>query len=57
MSAEVHAKLIALLSAVEELKGKEAALKAERVRDLDQIAVSEAEVARCNDELSDIRGS
>jgi outer membrane murein-binding lipoprotein Lpp len=55
MTVEIHDKLFALLSEVDELKSKEAALKAEKIRHLDQIAASEAEVARCNRELDDIR--
>jgi chromosome segregation ATPase len=54
MTVEVHDKLIALLAEVDELKGKEAALRADKARHLEQIAESENEVSRCNDELSDI---
>ena len=55
MSVEIHDKLIDLLAAVDELKTKEAELKSEKQRHLEQIAQSESEVSRCNDELSDIR--
>jgi chromosome segregation ATPase len=55
MTVEIHDKLIALLAVVDELKTKEAALKAGKQRHLEQIAQSEGEVGRCNDELSDIR--
>jgi chromosome segregation ATPase len=55
MTVEIHDKLIALLAGVEELKTKEAALKAEKTRHLEQIAQSEGEVGRCNVELDDIR--
>jgi hypothetical protein len=55
MTVEIHDKLIALLAVVDELKTKEAALKADKQRHLEQIAQSEGEVGRCNDELSDIR--
>jgi uncharacterized coiled-coil DUF342 family protein len=55
MSVEIHDKLIALLTEVEELKGKEAGLKAERVRHSEQITLAEGEVARCNSELDDVR--
>jgi hypothetical protein len=46
---EIHDKLIALLAEVEEFKSKEAQLH------LEQIAQSEGDVQKCNDELSDIR--
>ena len=52
---EIHATLIALLANVNELRSKEAALKSEKQRHLEQIAQSEGEVCRCNDELSAIR--
>ena len=55
MTVEIHDKLIALLAEVDELKSKEAQLKSEKTRHLEQIAQSEGEVSRCNDELSDIR--
>ena len=55
MSVEIHDKLIALLTEVDELKTKEAELKSEKQRHSEQIAKSENEVSRCNDELSDIR--
>jgi chromosome segregation ATPase len=55
MTVEIHGKLIALLGEVDELKTKEAALKSEKQRHLEQIGQSEGEVSRCNDELSDIR--
>jgi chromosome segregation ATPase len=55
MTVEIHDKLIALLTEVDELKTKEAALKAEKARHLEQIAECEGEVSRCNEELSDIR--
>jgi chromosome segregation ATPase len=55
MSVEIHDKLIALLTEVDELKTKEAELKSEQQRHLEQIAQSEGEVNRCHDELSDIR--
>jgi chromosome segregation ATPase len=55
MSVELHDKLIRLLSEVDEFKAKEGELKAERQRHQDQIASSEAEVTRCNQELDDIR--
>ena len=55
MTVEIHDKLIALLSDVDELKSKEAQLKSEKQRHLEQIAQSEGEVSRCNDELSDTR--
>ena len=37
------------------LKSQEAQLKSEKTRHLHQIAESEGEVSRCNNELSDIR--
>jgi predicted nuclease with TOPRIM domain len=43
-----------LLAGVAELKTKEAELKLEKQRLLEQIAKSEGEVNRCNGELSDI---
>jgi chromosome segregation ATPase len=55
MSVEIHDKLIALLAEVDELKTKEAGLKTDKARHLEQIGQSEGEVSRCNDELSDIR--
>jgi hypothetical protein len=55
MTAEIHDKLIALLAGVGELKTREVGLKAEKARHVEQIAESEGEVSRCNDELSDIR--
>jgi hypothetical protein len=55
MTVEIHDKLIALLAEVGELKSKEAALKAEKTRHLEQIALSESEVSRCNGELDEIR--
>jgi chromosome segregation ATPase len=55
MRHQIHDKLIALLAEVDELKTKEAQLKSEKTRHLEQIAESEGEVSRCNDELSDIR--
>jgi hypothetical protein len=53
MTVETRAK--PLLAEVDELKSKEAAVKSEKQRHLEQIAQSEGEVSRCNDELSDIR--
>jgi hypothetical protein len=47
MTVEIHAKLITLLAQVDELKSKEAALKSEKQRHLEQIAQSEGEVSRC----------
>ena len=55
MTVEIHDKVIALLAGVDELKSKEAQLKSEKQRHLEQIAESEGEVSRCSDELSDIR--
>ena len=55
MTVEIHDRLIALLAGVDELKTKEAQLKSEKTRHLEQIAQSEGEVSRCNYELSDIR--
>jgi chromosome segregation ATPase len=55
MTAEIHDKLIALLAEVEEIKGREAQLKLEKSRHLEQIAQPENEVSRCDDELGDIR--
>jgi chromosome segregation ATPase len=55
MTVEIHDKLIALLAAVDELKTKEAELKSEKTRHLEQIAQSEGEVSRCIDELDSIR--
>jgi hypothetical protein len=55
VSVEIHDKLIALLGEVDELKTKEAQLKSEKTRHMEQIAQSEGEVNRCNDELSGIR--
>ena len=40
MTVEIHAKLITLLAEVDELKGKEAQLKSEKTRHLEQIALS-----------------
>ena len=55
MTVEIHAKLITLLAEVDELKSREAQFKPEKTRHLEQIAQSEIEVSRCNDELDDIR--
>ena len=55
MSVEIHDKLIALLAGVGELKNREVALQADKVRHLEQIAQSESDVKKCNDELEDIR--
>jgi uncharacterized coiled-coil DUF342 family protein len=55
MSVEIHDKLIALLATVDELRTREAGLKSEKVRHLEQIAASETEVARCNGELDEVR--
>ena len=55
MTVEIHAKWITLLAEVDELKSKEAALKSEKQRHLEQIAQSEGEVCRCNDGLSEVR--
>jgi predicted nuclease with TOPRIM domain len=55
MSVEIHDKLIALLAEVEELRTKEAALKAEKARQLEAIATAEGEVSRCNGELDEVR--
>jgi hypothetical protein len=55
MTVESHDKRIALLAEVDGLKGKEAQLKSEKTRHLEQIAQSEGEVSRSNDELGDIR--
>ena len=55
VSVEIHDKLIALLSSVEEFKQKEGELRAEKGRHLEQIAASESEVRRCDGELGDIR--
>jgi uncharacterized coiled-coil DUF342 family protein len=55
MSKEIHDKLVALLAEVDELKTKEAQLKAEKTRHLEQIAQSESETQRCDNELNDIR--
>jgi hypothetical protein len=57
VTVEIHDKLIALLAEVDELKGKETQLKSEKTRHLEQIALSEGEVARCNGELDEIRES
>ena len=55
MSVEIHDKLIALLAEVGQLRTKEAALKAEKLRHSEQITQSEVEVVRCNGELADVR--
>jgi hypothetical protein len=55
MSVEIHDSLIALLAEVAALKEKEGALKADKQRQQETIAAAEGEVARCNDELGDIR--
>jgi hypothetical protein len=47
MTVENHDKLIALLAGIDELKIKEAQLKSEKQRHLEQIAQSEGEVSRC----------
>ena len=54
---EIHSNqsLIALLAGVDDLKSKEAQLKSEKTRHLEQIAQSEGDVQKCNDELNDIR--
>jgi hypothetical protein len=52
MSKEIHDKLIALLAEVDELKTKEAQLKGEKTRHLEQIAQSEGETQRCDNELT-----
>jgi hypothetical protein len=53
MTVEIHDKLIALLAGVDVLKIKEAQLKSEKTRHLDQIAQSEGDVQKCNDEPDD----
>jgi hypothetical protein len=55
MIVEIHAKLVTLLAEVDELKSKEAAVKSEKQRHFEQIAQSEGDVQKCNDELGDIR--
>ena len=55
MSVEIHDKLTALLTEVDELKTKETELKSEKQRHLEHIAQSEGEVSRCSGELNDIR--
>jgi chromosome segregation ATPase len=55
MSVEIHDRMIKLLSSVEEFKQKEIELKGEKQRHQEQIAASEAEVRRCDEELGDIR--
>ena len=55
MTVEIHDKLINLLAEVDALKTNEAQLRSERARQLDLITASEADVARCDNELSDIR--
>jgi chromosome segregation ATPase len=55
MTVEIHDRLIALLAGVDELKTREAQLKSEKTRHLEQIAQCEGDVERCNDELSDVR--
>jgi hypothetical protein len=55
MTVEIHAKLTTRLAEVDELRSKEAALKAEKLRNSEQIAQSEGDVSRCNDELDGIR--
>jgi hypothetical protein len=57
MTVAIHDKLIALLAEVDELKTKEAGLKTDKARHLEQIAQSEGDVSRCNDELDGIRES
>jgi hypothetical protein len=52
---KIYDQLFALSAEVGELKTKEAQLKSERTRDLEQIAQSEGDVQKCNDELSDVR--
>ena len=49
MSVEVHDKLIALLTEVDELKSKEVATQVRETRHLEQIAQSESEVGLCNE--------
>src|ERR1700685_1798151 len=55
MSVEIHDRMIKLLSSVEEFKQKEIELKGEKQRHQEQIAASEGEVRRCDEELGDIR--
>jgi hypothetical protein len=55
MSVEIHDSLIALLAEVAALKEKESALKGEKTRQLEAIAMAEGEVTRCNGELDEIR--
>ena len=53
---EIHDRLIALLTDVDELTSKEAALIRRRsCAHLEQMAQSEGEVVRCNGELDDVR--
>jgi hypothetical protein len=53
---EIHDRLIALLTDVDELRSKEAALIRRRsCAHLGQMAQSEGEVVRCNGELDDVR--
>jgi hypothetical protein len=53
---EIHDRLIALLTDVDELRSKEAALIRRRsCAHLEQMAQSEGEVVRCNGELDDVR--
>ena len=46
MSVEIHDKLIALLAEVDELKSKEAQLKSEKTRHLEQIALSNGDTCK-----------
>jgi hypothetical protein len=55
MSVEIHDSLIALLAEVAALKEREGALKSEKTRQLEAIAVANGEVTRCNEELDQIR--
>jgi uncharacterized membrane protein len=55
MSVEIHDSLIALLAEVAALKEREGALKSDKQRQLEAIAVAEGEVSRIVGELDEIR--
>jgi hypothetical protein len=55
MTVEIHDKLITLLAEVDDLKSKEAQLRSEKTRHLEQMALSESEVAAATVDESQLR--
>jgi hypothetical protein len=55
MSNEFKDKMLQLLTAVDDVQAKESALQAERKRHLDQIAQSEGDLKRTEDDIAQCR--